>query len=143
MNRFVVGTVLVFGFAAIGASAASANEGRFIMERAEDGFVRLDTQTGEMSLCKLQDQQIVCRFAADERRAFEEEITLLEERVDLLEETFATDGRTLDNGLPTEDEIDRTMGIIENMMRRFLGVIEEFEGKKPEEQAGKPLPDKT
>ena len=54
---------------------------------------------------------------------------LLEERIDRLEETLATEGRTLDNGLPTEDEIDRTMGIMENMIRRFLGVIEEFEDK--------------
>ena len=74
MNRFVVGTALIFGFATIGVSPASANEGRFIMERSEGGFVRPDTQTGEMSLCKLQEEQIICRLAADERRAFEDEI---------------------------------------------------------------------
>ena len=98
--------------------------------------MRLDTQTGEMSLCRMQEEQIVCRLAADERRVFEDEITLLEERIDKLEEALATAGRTLDNGLPTEDEIDRTMGIMENMMRRFLGVIEEFEGRNSDGQAG-------
>ncbi len=134
MNRFVSGSVLIL--ATIGAPAAWANDGRFIMERAEGGFVRLDTQSGEMSLCRMQEEQIVCRLAADERRVFEDEITLLEERIDRLEEALATEGRTLDNGLPTEDEIDRTMGIMENMMRRFLGVIEEFEGRKPDGQAG-------
>ncbi len=143
MNRFVVGTVLVVAATALAAPAAWADEGRFIMERAEGGFVRLDTQTGEMSLCKLQEEQIVCRLAADERRAFEDEIALLEERIDRLEETLAAEGRSLDNGLPTEDEIDRTMGIMENMMRRFLGVIQEFEEEMSDEKAGKPLPDKT
>lgn len=136
MNRFVSGTVLILGLAAIGAPTAWANEGRFIMERAEGGFVRLDTQTGEMSLCRMQEEQIVCRLSADERRVFEDEITLLEERIDRLEEALATEGRSLDNGLPTEDEIDRTMGIMENMMRRFLGVIEEFEGRKSDGSAG-------
>ena len=136
MNRFVSGTLLILGLLTMGMPAAWANEGRFTMERAEGGFVRLDTQTGEMSLCRMQEEQIVCRMAADERRVFEDEITLLEERIDKLEEALATEGRTLDNGLPTEDEIDRTMGIMENMMRRFLGVIEEFEGRNSDGQAG-------
>ena len=45
---------------------------RFTMEKTENGFVRMDTLTGEMSICSEKADQLVCRLAADERRAFEQ-----------------------------------------------------------------------
>ncbi len=139
MNRFF--GLLVSGVAAfsIGSAVALAQDGRYVMQRADDGFVRLDTQTGEMSLCRQQDEQFVCRMSADDRRALEAEIGLLEDRIARLEAEIADRG----DGLPSEDEIDRTMGIMENMMRRFLGVIEEFENELREDKPGEALPEKT
>lgn len=139
MNRFiglvVSGAVVLLA----GGSAIHAQEGRYVMQRSDDGFVRLDTETGEMSLCRKQDEQFVCRMSADDRRALEAEISLLEERIAKLE-AGSPDRR---DGLPSEDEIDRTMGIMENMMRRFLGVIEEFETELRDEEPGKAQPEKT
>jgi len=128
MNRFVSFAALALGLIAFSGSAVFAEEGRYIMERIDDGVVRLDTKTGEMSLCRQQDAQMVCRMAADERHALEEEIALLEQRIAALERALDNGGGTIE-GLPSEDEIDRTMGIMEDMMRRFLGVIEEFENR--------------
>jgi hypothetical protein len=39
--------------AMLAAPAASAEEtGRYVFDKSENGIVRLDTQTGEMSLCE-------------------------------------------------------------------------------------------
>ena len=112
---------------AVGVAPAAAQEGRFIMERTEDGIVRLDTFTGELSACSAVEGQMVCRMAADERRALEEQIDLLEERITAMERGITESPTQPDAGLPSNEEIDRTFGMMEQMMRRFLGIIEEFE----------------
>jgi len=139
MNRFVALIASSALLVSVSGSVVLGQEGRYVMQRADDGFVRLDTQTGEMSLCRKQDEQFVCRMSADDRRALEAEISLLEDRIARLE--AANPDRRDD--LATEDEIDRTMGIMENMMRRFMGVIEEFESELRNETPGKTTPEKT
>ncbi|MEX3006882.1 hypothetical protein [Hoeflea sp. TYP-13] len=122
---------------------AAAQEGRFVMERTDSGFIRLDSYTGEISVCTDTDGQIVCRMAADERHALEEQIDLLEDRIAEMEKVI--DGQTSErqNHLPTDEEIDRTFGIMEKMMRRFLGVIEEFDRENEENTPSEPKPEKT
>ena len=112
---------------ALPAGMATAQDGRYVMQRAENGFVRLDTQTGQVSFCRQQDEQFVCRMSADDRQTLEAEIDELEDRIAELEAMVSNGGAPMTDGLPTEDEIDRTMGIMEDMMRRFLGVIDEFD----------------
>jgi len=43
------------------AGAQDTDAGRFRLEKAGDGFVRLDTRTGAMTLCREQDGALVCR----------------------------------------------------------------------------------
>lgn len=127
----------------LGTQAAVAQEGRFVMERTENGFVRLDTFTGELSACSTTEGQIVCRMAADERLALEKEIDLLEDRIATLEEALDETPREHDDGLPSDDEIDRTFGMMEQMMRRFLGIIEEFDQDNEPGPEASPSPEKT
>jgi hypothetical protein len=68
---------------------------RFTLEKTGNGFVRMDTETGEMSICTEREGQLVCRLAADERRAFEETLSDLSDRVAALEQR-------LDIGTPGE-----------------------------------------
>ena len=123
--------------------AAFAQQGRFVMERTDGGFVRLDTFSGEMSVCTEAEGQLVCRMAADERRALEEEIDLLEERIAEIEKSRAMEPADRPGELPTDEEIDRTFGIMEQMMRRFLGIIEEFEEETEDQKTVPPGPEKT
>jgi hypothetical protein len=51
----------------LAAHAAEQDASRFQLERSGDHFVRLDRQTGAMSLCEEKDGSLVCRMAADER----------------------------------------------------------------------------
>ncbi|MCP8896274.1 hypothetical protein KYK29_15190 [Shinella daejeonensis] len=107
--------------------AAAGGEGRYRMEKTGDGILRLDTATGEMSLCRERDGQIACRMAADERAAFEAELERLTDRVEALEKAVAASADAKAR-LPTDEEIDRTMSIMEKMMRTFMGIVKGLEG---------------
>lgn len=139
IKRFVAGGLAI----ALASAPAIAQENRFVMLPSDDGFVRLDTFTGEMSACSKAEGQIVCRMAADERRALEQEIDLLEERIAALEDALEENAGRSGNGFPSDEEIDRTFGVMEKLMRRFLGVIEDFEKEDKEMETEKPVPDKT
>ncbi|AOF90444.1 MULTISPECIES: hypothetical protein [Rhizobiaceae] len=128
----------------LAGSAHAEGEGRYRMEKTEGGFVRLDTTTGEVSLCREQDGQIVCRMAADERAAFEKELDLLTKRVEALEKGGATALSDAKPALPTDEEIDRTMSIMEKMMQRFMGIVKNLEDGEEETAPGKDtIPQKT
>ena len=145
MNRkSTAALLLATGIALAGATqAALAQEGRFVMERTESGFVRLDTFTGELSVCSAAEGQMVCRMAADERLALEQQIDQLEERITELEQKTGEMPAERPGGLPSDEEIDRTFGIMEQMMRRFLGIIEEFDQQDDEDLNREPGPEKT
>lgn len=128
----------------LAGSAHAEGEGRYRMEKTEGGFVRLDTATGEVSLCRERDGQIVCRMAADERAAFEKELDLLTKRVEALEKGGATALTDAKPALPTDEEIDRTMSIMEKMMQRFMGIVKNLEDGEEETAPGKDtIPQKT
>src|SRR5438105_917991 len=58
---------------------------RFQLERSGDHFIRLDRQTGAMSLCEDKNGNLVCRMAADERAAYDDELDQLSRRMTALE----------------------------------------------------------
>ena len=89
----------------------------------------MDTATGEMSICTVQDTQIVCKLAADERAAFQAELDALEARVALLEERLGAAPYRI---LPDDEEFQRGMDNMEQFFRRFLGIIEDMEEEVPD-----------
>lgn len=134
---------LAFVLAALPAAtmAQSADKGpsdRFVLEKAGDGFVRLDRQSGAMSHCTLKDGNLICRMAADERAAFEDELDRLEKRVAALE---ASAGAPARQALPNDAEVDRSISIMERFMRSFMGLIDEFREKEQNAPSG--TPDRT
>ena len=132
--------ILMFGTGlalAGGASAQDPAPGRYSMQKSETGIARLDTQTGEVSLCQEKDGQLVCRMAADERAAFEQELDLLTKRVEALEKTAKAGESVAKQDLPAEEEIDRAMGIMERMMRRFMDIVKDLEGSDPAQEPQK------
>ena len=139
MRIFIMALYLPLAF----ATAAGAQEGRYRMERTEGGFIRLDTASGDVSLCKETDGQITCRMAADERAAFEKELGLLTERVEALEKAQNSGPSDIKPRLPTDEEIDRTMSIMERMMQRFMGIVKNLEGDGEEPSPEGALPQRT
>lgn len=100
---------------------------RYVMEKTENGFVRLDTVTGEMSICSQRDGQLVCKLAADERRAFEQTLSELSGRVSALEQQLGSaPPRKPGNDFPDNAELDRALDAMEKMMRGFFGMVEDL-----------------
>jgi hypothetical protein len=124
------------------AVAQEANPDRYSLERSEGSFVRLDRQTGAVTLCTEADGTLTCRMAADERAAYDADLARLEKRVEALESQIAgaTPGKSGD--MPSDAEIDRSIGIMERFMRAFFNLVQEFRG---EEQRSEPerIPDRT
>ncbi len=117
-------------------SGAEAQQ-RFQLERTERGIVRLDTETGALTLCREDGEGLTCRMAPDERAAYENELDLLERRVAALEERIGKAPPASGTGLPSEAEVDRSLSIMERFMRSFMGIVREFTGEN------KPQPDRT
>ena len=130
--------MLTVAILALGGRSAIAQEpGRYAMQKTDTGIARLDTQTGEVTLCLEEGGELVCRMAPDERAAYDQELGRLEKRVDALEKAMGDGPSRFAPRLPTEEEIDQTMGFMDKMLRSFMGIAREFgrewqgEGRTP------------
>ena len=140
--RIAVLGLAVLSLAMPAAIAQEANAERYTLEKSDSGFVRLDRQTGAVTLCTEDQGTLTCRMAADERAAYDEDLARLEKRVEALERQLA-DGTAARSGeLPSDAEIDRSIGIMERFMRAFFNLVQEFQGAEEQLQQ-EPIPDRT
>lgn len=121
---------------------ARADSGRYTLEKTANGYIRMDTQTGAMSICEERGDQLVCKLAADERRAFQDEldrlgtkVTDLETRIARIENNPVMNPRNL---LPSEEDFDRSLSLMERFFRRFMDIVRDME-----DQSGTATPQKT
>ncbi|MEQ1955705.1 hypothetical protein [Mesorhizobium sp. CN2-181] len=128
------------------SSGAFAQDDRYVLEKSGDGFVRMDRKTGEMSTCAQDGASLVCKLAADERTAYQDEIDrlqqdmkVLDERVAKLENSLAS---RLESTLPSEEEFQKGLGYMERFLRSFRDTVQGFD-KEPMSQGGSAGPDKT
>ncbi len=129
-------------FAALCALPAAAQDvERFQIERTRDGYVRLDTQTGAMTLCRETDGRLTCSPASQNGEATDE-IAELRERVKVLESRIAgLETRAPVAGLPPDEEFERGIGYMERFFRMFMGLVREFEGERTPPE--RPVPERT
>ena len=128
MNRLAVVVAALLGSAVV---AHGGETDRYRLEKTQDGYVRMDTQSGEMSICREQSAQLVCKLAADERTAFEDEIDRLGAAMNALDARVAALERApsakLESALPTDEELEKTMGTVERLLRKFMGIVKDLE----------------
>lgn len=124
------------------AFAQEKSTDRYTLEKSQSGFVRLDRHTGAVTLCSEADGTLTCRMAADERAAYDEDLSRLEKRVEALEKQIAGSPVAKSGELPSDAEIDRSIGIMERFMRAFFNLVQEFQGDAQKLEHG-PAPDQT
>ena len=111
--------------------AAAQETDRYTLEKSGDRLVRMDRQTGEMSICTEQSGQLVCKLAADDRAALETDIDRMQHQVEALEKRVATLENSvaarLESTLPTEEEFGRTLDYVERFLRGFMGIAKDLE----------------
>src|SRR5262245_5140786 len=122
-----VSALLIAGFAGSGHSEEAE---RYRIDKTDKGYVRMDTRTGEVSTCEESAGQLVCRIAADERLALQEEIERLQIKLEALDgrvaklEALPVIPRAL---VPTDEELDKSLDAMEKFFHRFLGIVKEFD----------------
>jgi flagellar motility protein MotE (MotC chaperone) len=114
----------------VAASAFSEETDRYRLEKSANGYVRMDTQTGAMSICEERSGQLVCKMAADERAAFQDEVDRLQSSVKALDERVAklenSPTARLESTLPTEEEFNKTMSYMERFLRGFMDIVKDM-----------------
>ena len=145
MRRLIVMLALAAagGPAALAQTAAPDSEnGRYSFNQVADGTLRLDTRTGQVSLCAKKEAGFACNTVPDERTALENEIARLQRENGALKKDMLARNLPLPGGvasapsseqqrelnlkvpLPSDAEIDRVMTAFEKMWRRLVGMVQ-------------------
>src|SRR5580698_817787 len=112
---FSISLAAVALMAGVGAAAAQpmpdAGNGRYTLSPVNDGIIRLDTRTGEVSTCSNNGNGWACYAVPDERAAFDAEIGRLQAdneklRTQLAERDAAVTGK-IDEPLPKSDPLNK------------------------------------
>jgi hypothetical protein len=119
---FVLLTALVAAPVARAEDAAT-DASRYTMTPTGDGFLRLDTRTGNVSLCAVKNGAAECRAAADDRAALESEIDRLQKRNAELEANAKPASPLA--GLPSREDMGKALDLAEDFMRRMMRIMRE------------------
>jgi len=127
------------------AHAQDSENGRYSFSPVSDGMLRLDTRTGQVSLCAKKDAGFACSAVPDERQALESEIARLQRENGAMKKDMLARGLPLPGGvtgstsadqrelnlrvpLPSDAEIDRAMSALEKMWRRLVDMTRKVPG---------------
>jgi len=144
----VLAAFVVVAPAAHAQSAPDSENGRYSFSPVSDGMLRLDTRTGQVSLCARKDAGWACNTVPDERAALENEITRLSRENGAMKKDMLARGLPLPGGiagsapppadqqrelnlkvpLPSDAEIDRVMSAFEKMWRRLIDMVQKTPG---------------
>ncbi|TKT74202.1 hypothetical protein [Aquamicrobium sp. LC103] len=144
MSKPLLMAAAILSFAMAPAASAQDVE-RYRLEKTDDGYVRMDTVTGQMSICEERNAQLVCKLAAEERGAYEDRLDEMLGKIEALEERVAKlEGSSPTAGLPSEEEFEQSLGYMERFFRRFMDIVKDF-GTETREGGGtaEPTPDRT
>ncbi len=141
--------------------ASPARAGRYTMSPADGGFVRLDTLTGAMAMCRrsgtgaeadwacedMRDES--AKLRADNERLLAENAALKAENRRLEETLLGPDPKDGErNGtsrpgpafkLPSEQDVDQAFSYLQGMLKKFREKLEELEKTTPREKKETPL----
>ena len=132
--------------AAYAQTAPDTENGRYSFSAVTDGMMRLDTRTGDVSICAKKDAGWACSTVPDERAALENEIARLQRENGTMKKDMLARGLPLPSGvaggvpagqqrelnlkvpLPSDAEIDRVMSAFEKMWKRLVDMATKTPG---------------
>ena len=141
MIRFVLSLTLAAALIAPAAQAQTAEteDSRYQFNRVEDGYLRLDLKSGQVSLCSQRTIGWSCLAVPDERAALDNEIARLQGENAALKKAMLDRGLPLPSGvtsdtpvarggdtnlkLPNNADIDRMMTAVEKVWRRLVEML--------------------
>jgi hypothetical protein len=114
---------------------ADTEQGRFTFHKVDEGFLRLDSRSGQVSLCSHKGLGWACETIPDERLALENEIARLQTGNAALKKELLARGLKLPEPvrpepplakseselkLPSQADIDRVMTFMEKVWKRMI-----------------------
>jgi hypothetical protein len=121
------------------ATTPDSNSGRYTFSKVADGFVRLDSQTGQVALCSPRAVGWACLAAPEDRAALENEIARLRGENAALKQDILSRGLPLPPGampdppaagdnditirLPSDAEINRAVAYAGRIWHRFVEAV--------------------
>ena len=112
-------------------AAGQDGAGRFQLKEAGAGrFVRLDSQTGTVSVCSQQGETWTCKAMADDRAELHEEIARLKDENRALTErldTMVNKAPKTALELPSDADLDRILTLFEKYFERFMAFIQKLD----------------
>ena len=141
MVLFVVAGLACAGSAAWAQSPPPEGaDSRYTFHRVDDGYVRLDGRTGQVSMCVQRPIGWACQAVPDERSALEAEIARLQGESAALKRELIARNLPLPGAvrpeppaakeepprlqLPNDADLDKVVTFFEKIWRRFVEVIE-------------------
>ncbi|WP_428529821.1 hypothetical protein [Pseudorhodoplanes sp.] len=119
-----------------------SENGRYSFNRVEDGYLRLDQRTGQVSLCSRRSIGWSCHPVPDERTALEEEIARLQQDNAALKKEMLARGITPPGNQKSqrpaaddkpaakstsEAELDRAMAAVERLWKRLVEIVQRWQ----------------
>jgi hypothetical protein len=144
MVRFILALTIAGALSAPAARAQTpdAEDNRYQFNRVEDGYVRLDLKTGQVSLCSRRSVGWACVAGPDDRAAVDGAIARLQGENAALKKAILDRGLPLPGGvtaavpatrgdrdfnrdlkLPDSADIDRMMTSVEKVWRRLVEML--------------------
>jgi len=139
-----IGMVLVVAAAILGGPARAdeatpdTEGGRYVFSKQATGFLRLDTQSGAVSLCSEQPVGWTCQAAPEDRALFESEIVRLQNENAALKKMILAHWLSLPPGAapeapatqygpslrpPSDADIDRAIAFVGKVWQRFIDAV--------------------
>jgi hypothetical protein len=131
-----------------GTPPTGAEDGRYSFHRMGDGFVRLDSHTGQLAQCGWGPAGWSCKAVPDERAALDSEIGRLQRENAALKKSLLSRGLELPSGVvaeapapppvppaeipdpstkepkaPTKADLDRAITFMKNVWRRLVDMM--------------------
>ncbi len=128
-------------------AAPDSAGGRYLFSKLADGYLRLDTQNGEVAQCSPHGVGWACEAAPEDRAVLENEIARLRSENAALKKDLLSHGLPLPPGatpeppiaqnappanapnlrLPSDAEIDRMMAFVGRVWQRFVEAVQRAE----------------
>jgi hypothetical protein len=140
MGAFIVaGLGLTVSSLAWGQAATSpGDDKRYTFNRVDEGYLRLDGRTGQVSICAQRPAGWACQAVPDERAALEAEIARLQAenaavKKELIARNLPLPGTVKPDApahpdeprlqLPNDADLNRVMNFVEKVWRRLLDMM--------------------
>ena len=112
MLRIVAALLLILAVPAGAAELA----GRYVLEKVPEGYLRLDSATGQVSLCAPKEGLWRCSAVPDDIAALTAENERLKARIEELEKSrFAV-------ALPSDEDVHKLLDLLGKMVDRLLAL---------------------